>query len=73
MLPCPVCWGSAEHVGLVCEDRSGTMDPGEDAALSPTRAEHMKSHKFAFEWQHGIFERLQTRVWDTFATHTPAL
>lgn len=34
------------------------MDPSEADALSRTRAEHMKSHTFAFEWQHGIFERL---------------
>lgn len=43
-----------QHVGFVCMDRSGTMDPGEDGAPSLTRAEHMKSHKFAFERQHRI-------------------
>lgn len=54
MLLCPVCWGSVEcgethkplqHVGFVCVDRSGVMDPGEEGASGPTRAQHMKSHK----------------------------
>lgn len=41
-------------MGFVCVDRSGTMDPGEDGALSLTHAEHMKSNKFAFARQHEI-------------------
>lgn len=45
---------SVEHVGFVCVDRSGTMDLGEDGALSLTHAEQMKSNKFVFARQHKV-------------------
>lgn len=72
MLPCPVCWGSAEHVGLVCVDGSGTMDPGEDDAPSRTRAGHMKSHKFILSGSTG-FSKESKHVCGTLLQHAPAL
>lgn len=45
---------ASQHVGFVCVDRSGMMDPGEDGASSLTRAKHMKSHKLTFERWHRI-------------------